>query len=1061
MSRIYDSSAITQRRRDQAQAGSFINRIQNPNHPQTSYGPLQGNYDASIMNSVKMGQPKEFYRNSGCVIISNGCPCPPIAVDEIISGSGPTPPVILVPGPVSNVQAEYGSVIVTWDAPTTGGAPTSYTLIADDQTTLANSVTITGITDVSYTFPTYTGPASNQLTAGDRYLFKVIGNNSAGAGVQGGVSSSFYAPYVAPESDNISTNADPNTIFIDIAPYRAFTPTKYILKTYTNDVLTSTSLRTDLSGNRIVVNSGLSCLNVYTFQVQLLNDLTNQYSSFSIKDDNLPVYPAGPVITSVTNITNTTVQVIYTDYTTTGGFDLTTGDATCNINGPPSSGYDYTNLTNTSVVITGLYPYTLYAFGALLPLVISFEKTINVFDIDSGFTRLPTFTTIGPGIAPVIISSDAPTANNATIIFNAYSSTSGTPGQFDFTGATFSIPGVTIETITQPNQIYISNLVTATTYTGCTMTLTGASGAISNTSNTFTIVTKSNAPTSLGAGNLANTPVTFTFDQYTPFTSGVTTITLFATENGTTSVSLNGSNITNQSMTISALQPQATYTNAYIIIYNGGIISLPSNEISSFTMPYPNPTITVTSTKTCRTQELEFSYSTTYFTPTGVAIIAPSGVTVSALSASNPYYVTLENLTPDTTYSTIKIQLTGNSGESSQYTTITAFTTLPVTTEGSINHLNLGNVTTTTIQMTFDPFGGFGTSGGYPTGAIVTTSTGGVILPQNIELIELDGNYTGIRITGLTPGQELINPTITLTNDANCLQSNPASYGGTVRTKYPAPTDVNINTLTNNSAQIRFSQYPYFDPYVSGFSYTTVIATVGGNTNREVTISQADNTSVSLSDLSVGVLYTDVVLRLVSNTGLAAEAVTIPDFTPQWLAPTSVYSAPDGFNNTQALITYSGYSPTFGASSGTLSGISGGIITNVGNTGFTIYNLSAGTLYSQGSFFLTNNDSPPLNTGSASIPEFITNGGPFTPSNIQVGTVTTDSASITFSQYGFTPSQIICETYTGGEFISVTDVSDQSATLTGLGYPRGYNVKIRVIYNSETSQWSSPFSFNT
>jgi hypothetical protein len=956
--------------------------------------------------------------------------------------------VILVPGPVSNVQAEYGSVIVTWDAPTTGGAPTSYTLIADDQTTLANSVTITGITDVSYTFPTYTGPAPNQLTAGDRYLFKVIGNNSAGAGVQGGVSSSFYAPYVAPESDNISTNADPNTIFIDIAPYRAFTPTKYILKTYTNDVLTSTSLPTDPSGNRIVVNSGLSCLNVYTFQVQLLNDLTNQYSSFGVKDDNLPVFPAGPVITSVTNITNTTVQVIYTDYTTTGGFDLTTGDATCNINGPPSSGYNYTNLTNTSVTITGLYPYTIYAFGALLPLVISFEKTINGNDIDSGFTRLPTFTTIGPGIAPVINSSNAPTANNATIIFNAYSSTSGTPGQFDFTGATFSIPGVTIETITQPNQIYIRNLVAATTYTGCTMILTGASGAISNTSNTFTIVTKSNAPTNLGAGNLANTPVTFTFDQYTPFTSGVTTITLFATENGTTSVSFNASNITNSSMTISALQPQATYTNVYIIIYNGQITSLPSNEISSFTMPYPNPSINLGSTNTCRTQELEFSYG--YFTPTGAAIVAPSGVTVSSISGSSPYYVILENLTPGTTYSTIKLQLTGNSGESSQYTTVPSFTTPSVVTEGSINNLGVGNVTTTTIQMTFSPFGSFGTSGFPPTGVIVTTISGGVTTTYNATLDT--ANYDNITINSLAPGQQLSNPTITLTNDANCLQSSPAIYEGNIRTYYNGPSGVGINSVTQDTVTIVFT-FGSFTP--SGSPYTTV--TSGGT---ELTVSTVGQNYVTVINLITGTTYSGYQLRLGNSIGEFAEPVTIPDFTPQWPAPLSVYSAPDGFNNTQAIITYSEYSPTFGASSGALSGISGGIITNVGNTGFTIYNLSAGTLYSSngaGSFYLSNMAGD--QTLPAYIPEFITNGGPSTPTNIQV-TPDYFYASITFEPYGFTPTEIICET-NSYDLISVTVDSSSSATLTGLGQSRGYTVKIRVIDNGLSSQWSSFFSFST
>ena len=131
---------------------------------------------------------KEFYRNSGCIIISNGCPCPPIAVDEIVSG--PTPPVILAPGSVSNITVEYGSVIVRWNAPTEGGAPTSYTVFADDQTNSANSVTITGIPSTIYTFPTYTGPAVDQLTAGDEYLFSVTAVNSAGSGAAE-VSSSF------------------------------------------------------------------------------------------------------------------------------------------------------------------------------------------------------------------------------------------------------------------------------------------------------------------------------------------------------------------------------------------------------------------------------------------------------------------------------------------------------------------------------------------------------------------------------------------------------------------------------------------------------------------------------------------------------------------------------------------------------------------------------------------------------------------------------------------------------------------------------------------------------
>lgn len=395
MSRIYDSSAITQRRRDQAQAGSFINRIQNPNNPQTSYGPLQGNYDASIMNSVKMGQPKEFYRNSGCVIISNGCPCPPIAANEIVSG-----PVIRAPGPVRNIQVEYGSVVPQWDPPENitvdDGTIMTYRIIAIPPPSSGAAIqTVSDILTTTYSF------ATGVLVPGIVYYFEigaVITSSVSLSSTEGPLSSSssISAPYVAPESTNSTTappesvNSSseffPNRILIDVTPYTLFTPTKYILRTYTNDMLTSTSSPTDYSTiyNKIAVND-LSCLNVYTFQVQLLNDSTNQYSSFGAKQSNLPVYPFGPTVLSVSNITSTTAQVNYEDFRTRG-FDLL--GATCIINSP----YDirYTSLTNTSVTLTHLTPNTPYGSRFI---TILFSKTINGNVIRSSPSSLFDFTT--------------------------------------------------------------------------------------------------------------------------------------------------------------------------------------------------------------------------------------------------------------------------------------------------------------------------------------------------------------------------------------------------------------------------------------------------------------------------------------------------------------------------------------------------------------------------------------------------------------------------------------------------------------------------------------------
>jgi hypothetical protein len=75
---IYDSSLLTQRHRDRTISGSFLNRIQNPNNPNTGSAPLLGITEQSIINTVKMGSMKEYRKNDeGCISVSDGCPCIP------------------------------------------------------------------------------------------------------------------------------------------------------------------------------------------------------------------------------------------------------------------------------------------------------------------------------------------------------------------------------------------------------------------------------------------------------------------------------------------------------------------------------------------------------------------------------------------------------------------------------------------------------------------------------------------------------------------------------------------------------------------------------------------------------------------------------------------------------------------------------------------------------------------------------------------------------------------------------------------------------------------------
>jgi hypothetical protein len=80
---IYDSSLITQRKRDRTISNSFISRVSPWNSivntsatPTSGSAPLLGITEQSIVNTVRNGQMANFRKNDGgCISISNGCPC--------------------------------------------------------------------------------------------------------------------------------------------------------------------------------------------------------------------------------------------------------------------------------------------------------------------------------------------------------------------------------------------------------------------------------------------------------------------------------------------------------------------------------------------------------------------------------------------------------------------------------------------------------------------------------------------------------------------------------------------------------------------------------------------------------------------------------------------------------------------------------------------------------------------------------------------------------------------------------------------------------------------------
>lgn len=284
---IYDSYIITQRNQNKTIADSFINRIQSQSNPTTGSAPALGITYASIINAVEEGQQKDIRKNYGCTTINAGCPCAiPTSPGAIINNV-----IGVLPGPVTNIQANYGSVIITWDAPTIGveGQPFTYELTTTPPT-LTNTIT-NGVTTYTYTTPLA------PLMPNVNYTFNVRAINSVGAGPSASSTGNFYAPYPAPTGILVpSQNIQYNGVFISFDNYTTnFTP-----------IAASSSLNTDqgnfpaviftdsLVGDGLTV-MGLSPSTTYTNCYLVLINGTKRSDRSAIFTFTTPGSPPPPI----------------------------------------------------------------------------------------------------------------------------------------------------------------------------------------------------------------------------------------------------------------------------------------------------------------------------------------------------------------------------------------------------------------------------------------------------------------------------------------------------------------------------------------------------------------------------------------------------------------------------------------------------------------------------------------------------------------------------------------------------------------------------------------------
>ena len=1048
MSRIYDSSALTQRRRDQAQAGSFINRIQNPNTPQTSYGPLQGNYDASIMNSVKMGQPKEFYRNSGCVIISNGCPCPPIAVDEIISGSGPTPPVILVPGPVSNIQVEYGSVIVTWNAPTEGGPPTSYTVSAIPLPG-GTTITVTGVSTTTYSF------ATGALDAGTVYEMSVIGVNAAGTGPTSSPSSPISGPYSAASGVNTSITT-PNTISINFSAYdfdRGLPPTQYTIIQYVNGTKTSTTIGT-YTTNSIVVNNGLNGTDLYSFQFQLSRPADNKYTSYTSLTTPTRIYPAGPTGINYSNLSTTGIQIRYSDFSAYG-YDLT--GATCTItNGTTTLSIQANSLTNTSVIVERLSPATTYD-----NYTISFSKSpYNT----SAASSLTTF--IANGIAPSNIVSVSYTTYSSYTTFNTYNRTN--PGEFDFGmgGVILSIPNVpspTIDVISF-SAINIGNLSAGTTYNGCTMTLTNQTGVRSDPSAPFTIITRSTPPFGVTVSSTTDTTATCAIGSYSGFIGPITQVKAYNNASSPQYAELSVAPYTpgSDTFTITGLL-QSTPYEVVITVSNGTYTSVYSNPFQFTTRV--SPITGILAVYGTSGTDVTWDAPATGGTPTSYTItatpISGSIVTVTGITTPRVYSFPVggvDGLTPGDLYdiSVIGVNAAGDGLPPLSTPSIYAPYDAP-----QINSVTTGTIGTISIDVSsYAPFN----STNYVLTVIIngieqTTKIPGSATVPSIISVSL---YNGSPLIGSNTYSFILQ--LVSQNQYSTLSSTTSPIY-----IYPAgPTGINYSNLSTTGIQINYDNFSTI-----GYDLTGATCTI---TNRTTTLSiqagSVTNTSVIVEGLSPGTTYDGYTIAFSKSPYNTSAASDLASFTT--LQPVPIMQQISNISWTTAELNFSPY--TFGNQSDPTGGIvtsgtRGNISVNpvISTTSVTIQYLEPGTTYNDLNLVLTGSGgiqsqpaavstfitSPPTgNLGTISLISFTDTSASYT---VEAGFTWAPSASYVIGNLGSNPTQQFSSS------VTTSSPNLYNVTITGLTSNTTYtNIKIALTDGgSNFSNTGSGQSFTT
>ncbi len=624
------------------------------------------------------------------------------------------------PGAVGNlIPTSVGStsVSLSWNAPATGGTPTSYTVAGGGAATVAGTTaTITGLTDAT------------------AYTFSVTADNTAGSGTATRIAATTGAPGAVGNLAPAAVGATSASLSWD-APGAGGTPTGYVIVLRQapdgGETPTTAGAGTATVSGTARTFSGLREGGTYTFSVSAGNAAGSGATARITFTTGAP----GEVRNLMGRSTGTASASLDWDAPTTGG--TATGYSVT------ASGVAASQIvvSGTSATVTGLSAGTSYTFSVTASNAggSSSAETVGV----------PTWRRPGAvrnlsgsadGTSRISLDWDAPATGNPAAFTYSVSASRVSASQISVSATGATVTGLTADT-------------------GYTFSVAAINSAGTGPAEAVAVVTDENAPGPVrNLEGAATGTATASLDWDAPNSGG--TVSGYWVDS--TGVDASRIAITGTGATVTGLKKNTRYSFRVYATNGSGWSSSRTVIVTTWDPPGPPENLDAAATGTT-TVSLRWDPPKTGNPPAFTYSVSASGVDASQISVSGTS-ATVTGLSCDTAY-TFSVTASNSAGSGTDTVSVTTRLAVP----GAVLNLGATATGTTTVSLDWDA----PTTCGSPTGYTVSGSG------------SIKKSGTGATVTGLACGTPY---TWSVTADNASGSSTARSVGAT--TSWPAPRNL-------------------------------------------------------------------------------------------------------------------------------------------------------------------------------------------------------------------------------------------------------------------------------